>query len=366
MKDNHYSVVGIVSRSESRDESEWGLLLTHPEEIWCPYRSVGLRSQSDYQSDMSSKQISPFRLLWQYNYPFGYWSNRLEKINPYNEHDKLEALCSLMQLTDIYAHIFAANVRNPELPWFFVKEKTFRGDILDVLDDLRVDGIPMVSSLSEDQPDLIGVEVNEGWNVDEIDAITGGFLGCPAQIDTDAKTVEFEEPPELHRGVCNAILDFADNNTALLNDFKHGFRVIPLTTRDLSYLTESIIRFGDEDEKQFEATLEALEETLAEDAWGFCFARMHTEDADYGYRCQLDVYHADAWSCYKFAELTLDALYNLVSPDGGRYLEESLKAIPELALEGEMSVIDYVFGFATPLRKDPDIVVSPEEFNAGE
>ena len=65
---------------------------------------------------MSSEIISPFQFLWQYNYPFTYWYNRLEKINPYNEHDKLEALYCLLQLTDIYSHIFAANVRNPELP----------------------------------------------------------------------------------------------------------------------------------------------------------------------------------------------------------------------------------------------------------
>jgi hypothetical protein len=311
---------------------------------------------------MSSNQISPFRLLWQHNYPFAYWANRLEKINPYNEHDQLEALYSLMQLTDIYAHIFAAKVRNPELPWFFVKQKTFRGDIDEVLDDLRVDGIPMVSSLSEDHPNLIDVEINEGWNVDEIDAITGGFLGCPAQFDTDSKTVEFEESPELHRGICNAILDFADRNTALLNDFKHGFRVLPLTPDDLTILTDTGIELSEEDEEYFDTELDAIEMALTEDAWGFCFARMHTEDADYGYRCQLDVYHVDAWSCYKFAELTLDALYNLVTSRGGRYLEESLKEIPELAMDGELSVIDHVFGFATPIRKDPDIVVSPEEF----
>jgi len=81
----------------------------------------------DNQQSMSSEQGSPFKFLWQFRYPFAYWDNRLEKINPYNEQDRLEALYSLVQLTDIYAHIFAAYVRNPEQPWFFVKENTFRG-----------------------------------------------------------------------------------------------------------------------------------------------------------------------------------------------------------------------------------------------
>jgi len=80
---------------------------------------------------------------------------------------------------------------------------------------------------------------------------------------------------------------------------------------------------GDED--AFGETLDMLREELEEAEWGFCFARMHTETADYGYDIQLDVYQVDAWACYKFAELTLEALHNLISPNGGNYLEESLE-----------------------------------------
>lgn len=269
-----------------------------------------------------------------------------------------------MQLTDVYSHIFAANVRNPELPWFFLKEKTYRGDIDDVLDELRSDGVAMVGSLSEGPKGLVSIETKEEYDVAELDAIAAGLLGCPATIDEETNSVEFDESPELHRGTCNAILDFAENNTALLNDFKHGFRVIPLTPEDLETLTESIIVFSEEDTEKFEAVLEAMEKELAEDQWGFYFARMDAEKRDYGYECRLDVYHVDAWSCYKFAELTLDALYNLVRPGPGLFLEDSIKEIPELALEGETSLIDHVFGFATPLREDPDTVISEEEFES--
>ena len=303
---------------------------------------------------MSSEVISPFQFLWQYNYPFTYWYNRLEKINPDNEHDKLEALYCLTQLTDIYSHIFAANVRNPELPWFFLKEKTYRGDIDGVLDELRIDGVAMVGSLSEGPEGLVSIETKEEYDVDELDAIAAGFLGCPAEIDEETKSVEFEESPELHRGACNAILDFAEKNTELLNDFKHGFRVVPLTPEDLETLTESIIAFSEEDREEFDAVLEVMEEELSEDQWGFCFARMAAEERDYGYECRLDVYHVDAWSCYKFAELTLNALFNLVRPGPGLFLEETLKEIPELALEGEVSLMDHVLGFSTSLREDPD------------
>ena len=80
--------------------------------------------------------------------------------------------------------------------------------------------------------------------------------------------------------------------------------------------------------------------------------------------CWRTVETVDAWSCYKFAELTRDALFNLVSPRGGLHLEESLDEIPELILEGEISLIDHILGMGLPLRDDPNTVVSKEEFRS--
>lgn len=314
---------------------------------------------------MSSQQVSPFKLLWQYRYPFDYWDNRLEKINPHNDQDRLEALYSLVQLTDIYSHVFAAYVRNPEQPWFFIKENTFRGDIDDVLDKLRTEGRVMVGTLSENPDGLASIEAVEEFEIDDMDAIAGALLGCPTTINEEEKTVEFEESPDLHRGVCNAILDFAENHTALLNDFKHGFRILPVTPTDIENLIGSSMLLDEADEEDFELKVNNLRETLAEDEWGFSFARMYTESANYGYDIQLDFYHVDAWSCYKFAELTLDALYNLISPEDGIHFEESLKEMPDLVLEGEQTIMDHLFGFSTPLREDPETVVTEEEFRSG-
>lgn len=161
------------------------------------------------------------------------------------------------------------------------------------------------------------IETNEEFDVDEMDAIAGGLLGCPVHIDEENDSIEFVESLNLHRGVCNMILDFAEKNTALLNDFKHGFRVISLTPDDLVELTESVIAFRGDDEERFDAVLEAMEEELKEDTWGFFFSRMSTKETEYGYDCQLDVYHVDAWSCYKLADLTFDALYNLIAQGPG-------------------------------------------------
>jgi hypothetical protein len=312
---------------------------------------------------MSQQQASPFKLLWENRYPFQYWQNRLEKINPYNDYDKLEALWSLVQLSDIYAHVFAAYARNPEMPWFFIKENTFRGDIDDVLDALRTEGIATVGGLSENPNGLASVETSDEYDLSEMDAIAGAFLGCPHTIDTETKRVEFDEEPDLHRGVCNAILKFADDHTPLLNDFKHGFRVLPVTPDDVERVIRESAVVSEEDEEQFELILGQLREALEEDSWGFCFVRMHTEAADYGRDVHLDLYQVDAWPCYKFAELTLYALNNLISQHDQIGLEEKLGEVPIPVLEGEESIMNHVFGFVTPVRDDPDRILSEDEFN---
>lgn len=313
---------------------------------------------------MPSQQVSPFKLLWQSRYPFDYWSNRLEKINPHNDQDRLEALYSLAQLTDIYSHVFAAYARNPEHPWFFIKENTFRGDIDEVLDKLRTEGRVTVGTLSEKPDGLATFEAVDGFEIDEMDAIAGALLGCPTTINQEENKVKFHESPDLHRGVCNAILGFAENNTALLNDFKHGFRILPVTPTDIEDLIGSSMLLDEEDEEDFEMALDDLRKTLSEDEWGFCFARMYSESVHYGYEVQLDFYHVDAWSCYKFAEQTLDALYNLISPEGGLYLEDRISELPELVFEGEQTIMDHLFGFSLPLRDDPDTVLTEEEFRS--
>lgn len=311
---------------------------------------------------MSEQPISPFKYLWQFHYPFQYWDNRLEKINQYNDADKLEALYSLVQLTDIYAHVFAAYAQNPEMPWFFVAEETYRGDIDSVLDALRTDGVATVGSLSEDPDGLATVEPNEEFDLDEMDAVAAGFLGCPHEIDTEQKKVNFIEEPELHRGVSNAILDFAENHVALLNDFKHGFRILPVTPANLRGILGDQFQLREEQREDFEQQIAELEERLEEDRWGFSFIRLSSESTDYGYECSIDLYHVDAWACYKFAELTLDALHNLITPRDGIALEETLSEVPIPVLEGEDVLFDHLFGLAFPLRDDPETVVPQEEF----
>jgi hypothetical protein len=195
-----------------------------------------------------------------------------------------------------------------------------------------------------------------------MDAVAAGLLGCPYDVDEESKSVNFRESPDLHRGVANAILNFADENRALLNDFKHGFRVLPVTPEDIESILQSSFRLSEEDKREFETKLEALRDQHKQDTWAFSFVRIHADEKDYGYDLQLDLYHVDAWTCYTFAELTLDALYNLISPGHGGQLEESLLEVPIEMLEGNDSFIDHIFGFGLPIRDDPDTVVPHDEF----
>lgn len=196
-----------------------------------------------------------------------------------------------------------------------------------------------------------------------MDVIAAGVLGCPYHVDEDSMSVNFDESPDLHRGIANAILNFADDNRPLLNDFKHGFRVLPVTPTEIEAWLQSAVVLDKSDYKEYERKLQTLREQHERDGWAFSFVRIHADDdPDYGYDFQLDLYHVDAWTCYKFAELTLDALYNLICPSSGKSLEESLVNMPVDVIEEKESFIDHIFGFTTPIREDPDTEVSHDEF----
>lgn len=82
---------------------------------------------------------SPLQELWESNYPIEYWDNRIHKLNPYNTEDGMEALFALLQLVDTYVHILSAKLRDPYYLWYTLKEDTYKPDIDETLDVLKVD-----------------------------------------------------------------------------------------------------------------------------------------------------------------------------------------------------------------------------------
>lgn len=176
--------------------------------------------------------------LWRDYYPILYWANRINKINPLNPHDKLEAVSTLLQIADAYVTIFVASIKNPNEPWYFVKERAYENDIGDVLDEFRsVDGERVdLRNYDGDLENITKLGPREGWEVSTsdgswearpMDLFAWILLGCPGEQDFDEKQLVFQENPEQYIEVCNGVINFRQNWKHLLNDLKHGFRLLP-------------------------------------------------------------------------------------------------------------------------------------------
>lgn len=275
---------------------------------------------------------NPAQPFWQVLYPFEYWDNRISKINRYNPEDRLEALFLTMQLADLYTHIFVAKVRNPLQPWFILKEQTDGWDIRDTLDKLTVeyDGLEqiLVGELVDKPEGLMSYNiVAEDWDVDLYDLIAADFLGCPAKFNPEKKEVEFLEEPALHYGTTNAILNFSQENRALLNDFKHGFRVLPFDYWHLDGMAQMDQLENPEAIEEFKEQIESLQ-----DQWVLHFLRMSTAEAEdedvwYDYEVTLDIHRAHIGACVAFAELTLYKLINLFGRGGEYFIEPYLEEL---------------------------------------
>lgn len=302
---------------------------------------------------MSEKTITnPLHRLWLQQYPFSYWDNRLEKINPYNPEDRLEALFVLLQLTDLYTHIFSVKVRNPDQPWFLVKEKTMSYDIRDTLDKLTeardFGEYIFTEKLSEEPEGLIEFDrVLEGWEVTKEDWIAIDLLGCPVEFDTKAEDVVYHEAPESHYIGANAILNFWDENRPLLNDFKHGFRVLPFNAGAL----QTMLDYGLEESEEVEEVFDKLR-SAGRDEWEQYFVRLSTEESNsedwYDYLVSVHLHRANIDACHEFSRLTFRQLHNLFGKGGDYHIEPFLNSLMSRAEAEEpdtIQLIDHVAEF---------------------
>lgn len=255
---------------------------------------------------------NPLLRVWLRNFAFTYWDNRIEKISLYNSEDRLEALFVLMQLSDLYAHLFSVQVRNPDQPWFMVTEKTYKSHIENTLKKLDEDterGPEVFVSRLEEADDLVSFEkVREEADVDMRDIIARRILGVPSTYNEEEETLEFSEDMDLHFGAANATLNFWRENVPLLNDFKHGFRVLPFDRESLAYLNE--LGFFPDQEEHVEELQEEMEENT-ESSWGIHFLRMETEQVDDRYDVTVHIHYANAQACLEMSRVILRQLHNL-------------------------------------------------------
>lgn len=301
---------------------------------------------------------NPLADLWRRNFAFGYWDNRIKKLNPYNYYDGIDSLYILAQLSDLYAHLFAVNARNPEQPWMMVKEDTYTRNITGVLNELTVqaddDEMISVGQLAEEPEGLIGFK----QVIDKIDAtdremIAREFLGCSAVYDEETGELDFAEDPELHIAAANASLNFWRGFKPLLNDLKHGFRVLPVTVSDIEWLWDGGL-FG-----QLDTEVEDLirdMEAAQEDQWGFFFLRLHTESlGDRNYDAELNLYYVNCDVCKHMSEVILNLVYNLImGREGGQTLAEPMsKTIDESNSADSYSIkaIDHLITMSLQLEE---------------
>jgi len=311
---------------------------------------------------MPQSQQSPYNTLWQHHFPFEYWYNRLEKINPHNDADRLEALYSLVELMEIYSRVFSAAVQNPNHPWYYLNEHVHTADVEGTFETLRTEGNTAIGRVSKNSDDTTTVDAEDDLNINGTDAITVSLLGVPYEID-DAGKVELQESPDLHRSVCNTILNTFEEQSSLNQGFSKGFRVLPVTPDTVETIIESSGLLDGESRDQFQSQMDALRHQYNENRWPLTFARLKQQSIDQGEAFQLQIFHTDVWICYKFAELVIDALFNLITPGPGVRLQGSLTDVPaEIPEVKDVNLTEFIFGVETPIQGQPVRLVNEETF----
>lgn len=273
---------------------------------------------------------NPAKLLWLRQYPFRYWDNRIKKVNRYNPEDKLEALVLLFRLTDLYTHLFVAQAQNPDQPWFIVKEKAMPWDISDTLDKFSEQTEHgekiFVENLQSDIEEVISYsETEPEWDVSKKDWIALDFLGCPAEFDEQEKQVEFLESPDLHYAGANAILNFWRENKPILNDIKHGFRLLPFRAESIDFLLQNDYLEKSEDVNELKGEILEFEER---EEWALSFLRMDAQEAGesdpYDYEVSLHLHKIHIDLAVSLSKLALNQLHNLFGRWGVRPIAEEI------------------------------------------
>lgn len=313
---------------------------------------------TNMEYDEEDQIPTPMRTLWEENYPFDYWQNRIFKINPYNPQDKMEALFTLLQLSDTYATILAAKLRNPYAPWYVVTEelKPTR-EIHQTLEKLQVtEGDRTyieLMKLEEEPAALVNFEIKEEWaeSLTTLDLLAADLLGCPAKIDEEGKDIEFIDRPEKYVAACNAVVNFWKDHTQLLNDLKHGFRLLPFDRDTFEDMIEMGLLHSSDDSVDIEAKLDEYQRTKDEYLY---FWRLEvdeladpdefdtTEDVEIGMR--LVVYRTDATQCKELADITLRLLHNLFGRGGENRVVDSIQSLVGEGNESMTMLDDFLRG----------------------
>lgn len=267
--------------------------------------------------------------IWTLDYPFDYWDNRIQKLDPENPHDALDAIFIHSHLADVYVTALTARINRPNFAWYVIKNELPTREIYNTLEHLEetVDGKTRyyVEKLLSKPEGFVTVELPDGWdeNVDYETAFANQFLGCPADFNSEEQTIQPRYDPQGYMAVCNAVINYWDESRDFLNDFKHGFRVIPFTWERLEWLYENNLITADIDLEEVRANYDEPESD-----WTYDFWRMDVgSDTSVGTPVKLEIYTADINRCIAFSKLTLKLIFNLFDRQHKQLFEDAIEDI---------------------------------------
>lgn len=286
-------------------------------------------------------QDNPVRDVWEESYPFAHLASKIERLNLLNEYDKLEALETLLQITDIYAHLLATTIRNPHQPWEVVAEDMRTHKIMETLEELQVelpDGEGFIELHQIPKADFsFNHTITDEWegHVTVEEMICADFLGCPAEINQEDKEIEFLEDPEEYIACCNATINFWHGARDLLNDFKHGYRILPFDWNTVErFQQEGRIR---DSEFDIEERKQEFEEASQDKLF---FWRLETNETDEYTQLFLSVYETDPAKCLQFARLIWRLLHNLFGRGGSHKVVDEFKELIGLPENESLSMFN--------------------------
>lgn len=258
--------------------------------------------------------------IWNRSFDIDYWERRIDKINLDRAEDRKEAFYLLLQLTDLYMHIIASELRDPNDVWRMVKEETYTNDIRDVLEYLETEDREMPYNLEMYGKDnkLATVKLEETLDK-ELNAKQKAAmgLGVPVDLNVEGIPIRMEDSAEAYLRVSNFFLGFWSrvDDANLYKSYKHGFRHPAFNMKTLEYMKEEFPMVVDID-------WDAVERDVKEDETEFFMQLEETEEEK---EYTIGVFEIQPKVCVELADVVLRLISNLFAEYDNKQVWDDFK-----------------------------------------
>lgn len=191
-------------------------------------------------------------LIWHKSFNLDYWHMRLTRIDTDNsQEEKEEAFYLLLQLTDLYAHILAAQLEEPRDIWNTLKNSR-TSDIRDTFSEYEDEESQFKYNLEQHGEDDVLANTTElpeelEDEADDYQKAAIG-LGCPVDLEDEETSVSFEDNPDTYIKISNFFAGFWKrmyDEHELFKDYKHGFRHPRFNEETMDYIEEIVPAIGE-------------------------------------------------------------------------------------------------------------------------